>query len=143
MTGGEQRSAGRDPGARPRRRPDRLYASRDQTRSALSRARGAAVNPGSPPRTATQPVAAGSPGPADQHVTAVDPGQLLTPAAAAQLLAVPASWLRRKAATRQVPCTFVGKHLRFSHADLAAIIAAGTRPAIRGRAGPHVRPRRS
>jgi hypothetical protein len=36
---------------------------------------------------------------------------------------VPESWLRRKAAARQIPCTFLGKHLRFSTADLAAIVA--------------------
>ncbi|WP_404800371.1 hypothetical protein [Actinomadura rudentiformis] len=36
-----------------------------------------------------------------------------------------ASWLRRKAAARAIPCTFLGKHLRFSRADLEAIITAG------------------
>ncbi|MCO5996718.1 hypothetical protein NE234_25470 [Actinoallomurus sp. WRP9H-5] len=35
------------------------------------------------------------------------------------------SWLRRKAAARAIPCTFLGKHLRFSRADLEAIVAAG------------------
>ncbi|GAA0986463.1 hypothetical protein GCM10009555_063980 [Acrocarpospora macrocephala] len=39
------------------------------------------------------------------------------------------SWLRRKAAARAVPCTFLGKHLRFSRTDLEAIAAAGHRPA--------------
>lgn len=52
---------------------------------------------------------------------------LLTPDQAAQLLGVKPSWLRRKAAARVIPCTFIGKHLRFSHADLEAIIAAGGR----------------
>jgi excisionase family DNA binding protein len=50
---------------------------------------------------------------------------LYTPEQAAELLGVKPSWLRRKAAARAVPCTFVGKHLRFSRADLEAIIAAG------------------
>ena len=38
-----------------------------------------------------------------------------------------ASWLRRAAAEGTIACTFVGKHLRFSDADLAAIIAHGAR----------------
>ena len=50
---------------------------------------------------------------------------LYTPAAAAEILAVRESWLRRRAAARTVPCTFLGKHLRFSHADVVAIAEAG------------------
>jgi excisionase family DNA binding protein len=53
------------------------------------------------------------------------PPRLHTPAAAAQLLSVPESWLRRKAGQRVIPCTFLGKHLRFSDADLTAIIENG------------------
>ena len=52
---------------------------------------------------------------------------LYTAEQAAELLQVKASWLRKKATARAIPCTFVGKHLRFSAADLAAIVAAGTR----------------
>jgi excisionase family DNA binding protein len=48
---------------------------------------------------------------------------LYTPAEAAQLLRIRESWLRRRAAARQIPCTFLGKHLRFSAADLAAVVA--------------------
>ncbi|MGC9668517.1 helix-turn-helix domain-containing protein [Planosporangium sp. 12N6] len=66
-------------------------------------------------------------------------GQLLfTPAEAAAQLRIRESWLRRKAAARQVPCTFLGKHLRFSGADLTAIVAqhgqapTGRRPRRRG-----------
>jgi excisionase family DNA binding protein len=55
---------------------------------------------------------------------------LYTPAEAARLLRVRESWLRKKAAARQVPCTFLGKHLRFSPADLTAIVAASARPAV-------------
>jgi excisionase family DNA binding protein len=55
---------------------------------------------------------------------------LFTPAEAAQRLRVRESWLRKKAAAREVPCTFLGKHLRFSPADLAAIVAASARPAV-------------
>jgi excisionase family DNA binding protein len=63
---------------------------------------------------------------------------LYTPAEAAQQLRVRESWLRKKAAARDVPCTFLGKHLRFSPADLAAIVAASARPAVgrRGRRKP-------
>ncbi|MEU0558477.1 helix-turn-helix domain-containing protein [Dactylosporangium sp. NPDC006015] len=50
---------------------------------------------------------------------------LYTAAQAAALLQVSPSWLRRKATARAIPCTFVGKHLRFSANDLASIIAAG------------------
>ena len=50
---------------------------------------------------------------------------LYTAEQAAELLHVRVSWLRKKASARAIPCTFVGKHLRFSPADLAAIIAAG------------------
>ncbi len=53
--------------------------------------------------------------------------RLYTPAEAAQVLRVPESWLRKKAAARVIPCTFVGKHLRFSSADLAEIVEAGAR----------------
>src|SRR5689334_21356052 len=72
----------------------------------------------------------------DQHTPErVDPSEvaapvLYTPAEAAELLKVRESWLRKKAAARQVPCTFLGKHLRFSPADLAAIINSAAEPAV-------------
>ena len=44
-------------------------------------------------------------------------------------MAVPESWLRRRVTARLVPCTRLGKHLRFSHADLVPIAAAAARPA--------------
>ncbi len=53
---------------------------------------------------------------------------LYTPARAAELLAVRESWLRRRATERRVPCTFLGKHLRFSQADLVEIATAAARP---------------
>src|SRR5690348_14473764 len=43
---------------------------------------------------------------------------LYTPAEAARRLRVRESWLRKKAAARLVPCTHLGRHLRFSPADL-------------------------
>jgi excisionase family DNA binding protein len=63
---------------------------------------------------------------------------LYTPGEAAELLAVRESWLRRRATARVVPCTFLGKHLRFSHADLLAIARAGATPV-----GPTRRPTRA
>ncbi|MEU4802992.1 helix-turn-helix domain-containing protein [Actinosynnema sp. NPDC023587] len=52
---------------------------------------------------------------------------LYTPAEAAALLAVRESWLRRKAGRREIPCTFLGKHLRFSSDDLTSIAQTGAR----------------
>jgi excisionase family DNA binding protein len=53
---------------------------------------------------------------------------LYTATQAAALLQVPESWLRRKAATRAIPCRKIGKHLRFTRADLDAITAAAAQP---------------
>ncbi|MBB5808900.1 excisionase family DNA binding protein [Saccharothrix ecbatanensis] len=65
--------------------------------------------------------------------------RLYTPAQAAELLAVRESWLRRKAGQRAIPCTFLGKHLRFSAANLRDIADSGncTPPTV------HSRPRRT
>ncbi len=60
---------------------------------------------------------------------------LYTPAQAAEVLAVPESWLRRKAGRRLIPCTMLGKHLRFTQADLTHIAEHGeqtVRPLRRG-----------
>jgi len=51
--------------------------------------------------------------------------QVYTPEQAAQLLQVRESWLRKKAAARVIPCTFIGKHLRFTANDIDSIVAAG------------------
>ncbi|WP_325052948.1 helix-turn-helix domain-containing protein [Actinomadura sp. WAC 06369] len=60
--------------------------------------------------------------------------RLYTPAEAAAILQVRESWLRKKASARAVPCTFIGKHLRFSEQDIEAIIAAGAKqPVVRRR----------
>jgi len=56
--------------------------------------------------------------------------QLHTPAEAAQILKVRESWLRNKAAARIIPCTFIGKHLRFSDADIAELMDAGERQPV-------------
>jgi excisionase family DNA binding protein len=70
---------------------------------------------------------------------------LYTPTEAAAQLRIRESWLRRRAAARQIPCTFLGKHLRFSPTDLAAIITNSARPATgrrpRRRGAPTLRDR--
>src|SRR5437762_3398814 len=101
------------------------------------------------PFHAHQPPRSRRPYTEDRRPVPVNPGSgdsveplLYTPAEAAQLLKLRESWLRRKAAARQVPCTFLGKHLRFSAADLAAIVAAAAQPAMGRRPrrrGPTVR----
>ena len=55
--------------------------------------------------------------------------QLHTAAEAAGILNVCESWLRTKAA-RLIPCTFIGKHLRFSDDDIAEIMKAGARQPV-------------
>jgi hypothetical protein len=57
-------------------------------------------------------------------------GELHTVAETAQILKVRESWLKTKASARLVPCTFVGKHLRFSDDDIAEIMRVGTRQPI-------------
>jgi excisionase family DNA binding protein len=56
--------------------------------------------------------------------------RLYTPAEAAETLQVRESWLRKKAAARVIPCTFLGKHLRFSEDDLNRIIKGGEREPV-------------
>jgi excisionase family DNA binding protein len=58
---------------------------------------------------------------------------LHTPAEAAEILKVRESWLRAKAAARVIPCTFVGKHLRFSTGDLVQIMTDGARQPVTSR----------
>jgi excisionase family DNA binding protein len=59
--------------------------------------------------------------------------RLHTPAEAAEILRVPESWLRTKVTARVIPCTFIGKHLRFSEADIQQIKQDGTRDPARRR----------
>lgn len=56
--------------------------------------------------------------------------RLHTPAEAAEILRVRESWLRTKVAARAIPCTFIGKHLRFSEADIQAIKRDGAREPV-------------
>ena len=71
---------------------------------------------------------------------AEDEPLLYTVEQAAGLLQVRESWLRRKAATRAVPCTFLGKHLRFSRTDLDTIIYGGAQPVAPARQRPSTIP---
>jgi excisionase family DNA binding protein len=76
------------------------------------------------PLSEPQHRAAAPSSPAAAAPSPTDNDQLLyTPHEAAERLRVRESWLRRRAAARQIPCTFLGKHLRFSAADLAGIVA--------------------
>jgi excisionase family DNA binding protein len=59
--------------------------------------------------------------------------QLYTVAEAASILKVRESWLKTKAAARLIPCTFIGKHLRFSDDDVAEIMKAGARQPVTSR----------
>ena len=59
--------------------------------------------------------------------------QLYTAAEAASVLKVRESWLKTKAAARLIPCTFIGKHLRFSDDDIAEIMKAGARQPVTSR----------
>lgn len=68
---------------------------------------------------------AAKPPPPPSDAATAPPSTLHTPADAAELLTVPESWLRRKASQRAIPCTFVGKHLRFTTEDLNEIIRRG------------------
>ena len=60
-------------------------------------------------------------------------GELHTAAEAAEILKIRESWLKTKASARLIPCTFVGKHLRFSDGDIAEIMRAGARQPVTGR----------
>jgi hypothetical protein len=59
--------------------------------------------------------------------------QLYTAAETASILKVRESWLKTKAAARLIPCTFIGKHLRFSDDDIAGIMKAGARQPVTSR----------
>ena len=48
---------------------------------------------------------------------------------AAEVLNVPVSWLRRQVTAREIPHARLGRHIRFTEAHLAAIVAEGERRA--------------
>lgn len=94
------------------------------------------MNPGSAHRPRSQTDTPGTQSADTARCADTGSGQtplLYTPAQAADLLAVSESWLRRQAGQRRIPSTRIGKHLRFSAADLGDIVAAGhRRPRRRG-----------
>lgn len=53
---------------------------------------------------------------------------LLTVEEAATRLAVPASWLKQRVAAHAIACTRLGRHIRFTAAQLDAIIASSEQP---------------
>ncbi|MFJ9174909.1 helix-turn-helix domain-containing protein [Streptomyces sp. NPDC102360] len=84
--------------------------------------------PATPAPSARQPAAtpaAGMPAPGEP----ADPEalRLLTADQAADLLQIPASWLRKKAAAGLIHHTRIGRHLRFSASDLQHLIHHGHR----------------
>lgn len=52
-----------------------------------------------------------------------NPRVLFTFAEAAQMTALPETWLRKAVSARVIPHRRCGKHVRFAHADLDALIA--------------------
>lgn len=62
-------------------------------------------------------------------------GRLLTTEEAAEFLCVSYSWLKKAAQRREVPCTHIGRAVRFSRTHLEEIVSAGERQPleIRGR----------
>jgi excisionase family DNA binding protein len=55
---------------------------------------------------------------------------LLTIEEAAALLAVPVSWLKQRVSARSVTCTRLGRHVRFTREQVAAIIDASEQPSL-------------
>ena len=53
---------------------------------------------------------------------------LLTVEQAAGMLAVPTSWLKQRVASHAVACTRLGRHIRFTHEQLAAIVTMNEQP---------------
>jgi excisionase family DNA binding protein len=70
------------------------------------------------------------------------PERLLTIPEAAKALAVPESWLRERIRLRRVPHRRLGKHVRFSTADLEQIVERAARQVSPGRRSAHGWPTR-
>ncbi len=60
-------------------------------------------------------------------------GQLHTPQRPQAFSRCASHGSKSKAAARLIPCTFIGKHLRFSDDDIAAIMKAGARQPVTSR----------
>lgn len=83
------------------------------------------------PAMSTDPPGQEDAGPVADAGVGAEQRLLHTPEQAAVLLQVPASWLRKKSAAGLIPCTRIGRHLRFSTADLDVLIHDGARPPSR------------
>jgi excisionase family DNA binding protein len=55
---------------------------------------------------------------------------LLTLEEAAEILSVPVSWLRKRVANHALPCTRLGRHIRFTREQVAGIVEAAAEPAV-------------
>lgn len=66
----------------------------------------------------------------DQRAAAVEPPMLLTIEEAAEALSVPVSWLKKRVASHTVVCTRLGRHIRFTHQQVAAIVDAAAQPVV-------------
>lgn len=56
--------------------------------------------------------------------------RLLTPPEVADLLGVSEAWLRRQAAGRLIPCTRLGRQLRFTPGQVDAIVQTAAQNAV-------------
>jgi excisionase family DNA binding protein len=57
-------------------------------------------------------------------------GGLLTLTGAAAVLSVPESWLRKRVASHTVPCTRLGRHIRFTRQQIDQIVLAAQQPIV-------------
>ena len=55
---------------------------------------------------------------------------LLTVEQVATELRVPVSWLQSRVASRAVPCTRLGRHVRFTRVQVQAIVASAEQPVL-------------
>lgn len=65
-----------------------------------------------------------------QPTRATDSTPLMNDAELARRLNVPVGWVEDKAKRQQIPCTFIGKHRRYSEAHYQQIVSADERPAL-------------
>lgn len=56
--------------------------------------------------------------------------RLLTPSEVADLLGVSETWLRRRAASRLIPCTRLGRQLRFTPGQVDTIVETAAQNAV-------------
>ena len=63
------------------------------------------------------------------------PDRLLSIDEAADYLNVSVTWVQDQVRMHKIPCTRIGKHVRFTHAHVAQILAAGEQPVLVKSAG--------